>query len=145
MLIYCLVCFPLFVGVLSLSCCALLCVHYSFAIILKNKWKLAALLCVVTKSVLWCFHRVQWIDLQYAIVVFPDHTHFFVACDQQRHRPACTSLLFGPRCEKTCLQAIVNNKGTDQPVHRRSLISTCVIFFLERIICRLATSKISFL
>ena len=47
--------FPLFVGVLCLSllCYQLLCVHFSFAIILKRKRKLVALLllslrCIVT-------------------------------------------------------------------------------------------------
>ena len=54
--------FPLFVGVLCLSlfCYALLCVHSSFAIILKRKRKLVALLslsycCIVTINVMWLF------------------------------------------------------------------------------------------
>ena len=73
--------FSLFVGVLCLSlfCCALLCVHSSFAIILKRKRKLVALLlsyrCIVTINVLWPFLTVPWVGLQYVIVVFPDHTH----------------------------------------------------------------------
>ena len=61
LLIYCLIYFPLFVGVLCLSlfCYALLCVHSSFAIILK----LFALLllsyrCIVTINVLWLFLTV---------------------------------------------------------------------------------------
>ena len=37
----------------------------------------------------------------------------------------------------------VNNKGEDQPVHLGSLISTFVIHFLEHIIAKLDTSKIS--
>ena len=36
-----------------------------------------------------------------------------------------------------------NNKGADQPVHPRRLISAFVIPFLERIISKLATSKSS--
>ena len=46
LVVYCLMYFRLFVGVLCLSlfCYALLCVHYSFAIILKWKRKLVALL-----------------------------------------------------------------------------------------------------
>ena len=75
--------FPLFVGVLCLSlfCYALLCVHSSFAIILKRKRKLVTLLllsyiCIVTINVLWLFLMVPWIGLQCAIVIFPDHTHF---------------------------------------------------------------------
>ena len=77
--------FPLFVGVLclSLSCYALLCVHSSFAIILKRNKKLVALLflsyrCIVTINFLWLFLTVSWVGLQYLIVVFPDHTHFFI-------------------------------------------------------------------
>ena len=37
----------------------------------------------------------------------------------------------------------MNNTGTDQPAHPRSLISAFVIRFLENIISRLARSKIS--
>ena len=82
LLIYCLVYFTLFVGVLCLSlfCYALLCVHSSFAIILKKKRKLVALLllsyrCLVTVNVLWLFLTVPRVGLQCVIVVFPDHTH----------------------------------------------------------------------
>ena len=65
---------------LSLFCNALLCVHSSFAIILKGKKKLVALLllsyiCIVTINVLWLLLTLPWIGLQYVIVVFPDHTH----------------------------------------------------------------------
>ena len=42
----------------SMICCALLCYHSSFAIILMGKRDLVALL-----------------SLQFVIVVFPDHTH----------------------------------------------------------------------
>ena len=59
LLICCLVCFPLVVGVLCLSwfCCALLCVLSSFAIILKRERELVALLllsyvCLVTVNFL---------------------------------------------------------------------------------------------
>ena len=44
LLFYCLMFFPLFVGVLYLFCYALLFVHSSYAIILKRKRKLVALL-----------------------------------------------------------------------------------------------------
>ena len=74
--------FPLFVGVLcwSLRCYAFLCVHSSFAIILKRKRKLVAMLllpyiCIGTINVLWLFHTVPWVGLQCVIVVFSDHTH----------------------------------------------------------------------
>ena len=70
---------------LSLFCYALLCVHSSFAIILKRKRKLVALLllsyrCIVTINVLWLFLTVPWVGLQHVIVVFPDHTHFLTKC-----------------------------------------------------------------
>ena len=75
-------CFQLFEGVLCLSlfCYALLCIHSSFAIILKRKRKLVALLslsyrCIVTVNVLWIFPTVPWVGLQGVIVVFPDHAH----------------------------------------------------------------------
>ena len=65
---------------LSLFCYALLCVHSSFAIILKRKGKLVALLllsyiCIVAINVLWLFLTVPWVGLQCVIVVFPDHTY----------------------------------------------------------------------
>ena len=113
--------FPLFVGVLCLSflCYALLCVHFSFAIVLKRKRKLVALLCVhfsfaivlkrkrklvallslpyrciVTLNVLWLFLMVPWVGKQFVIVVFPDHTHllFAVFC-------SCRTTLL-PTCHK---------------------------------------------
>ena len=60
---------------LSLFCYALLCVHFSFAIILKRKSKLVALLLlsyriIVTIDVLWHLLMVSWVGLQYVIVVF---------------------------------------------------------------------------
>ena len=65
---------------MSLFCYALLCVHSSFAIILKRKRKLVGLLllsyrCIVTINVLWLFLTVPLVGLQCVIVVFPDHTH----------------------------------------------------------------------
>ena len=65
---------------LSLLCYALLFIHSSFAIVLKRKKKLVALLllsyrCIVIINVLWLFLKVPWVGLQYVIVVFPDHTH----------------------------------------------------------------------
>ena len=83
LLIYGLMYFSLFVGVLCLSLFwyALLCILSSFAIILKRKRELVALLlsyrCLVTVNVLWLFLTVQWVGLQCVIVVFPDHAHFF--------------------------------------------------------------------
>ena len=74
---------------LSLFCYVLLCVHSSFATILKRKRKLVALLllscrCFVTINVLWLFLLVQWAGLQSVIVVFPDHTHLLLATLKQQ-------------------------------------------------------------
>ena len=51
---------------------------------------------------------------------------------------------FGLRREKTCLRQFANNTGADQPTHPHRLISAFVIHYLESIICKLATDKISF-
>ena len=65
-------------GVLSLSL-FLFCVHSRFAIILKRKRMLIALLllsyrCIVTVNAQWLFLTVLQFGLQCVIVVFPDHT-----------------------------------------------------------------------
>ena len=83
LLIYCLMHSPLFVRVLCLSFLVmhyLLCVYFSFAIILKRKRKLNALLslsyrCIYIINVLWLFFSVLLVGLQCVIDVFPDHTH----------------------------------------------------------------------
>ena len=61
-------------------CCALLCVHSSFAIIWMGKGGLVALLCLSS----WCLVIAAWlfltmppVCLQFVIAVFPDHTHYF--------------------------------------------------------------------
>ena len=64
-----------------MSCCTLLYVHSSFAIILMGKRELVALLglsscCLVV--VVWLFLAVPWVCLRFVIVVFPDHTHYFL-------------------------------------------------------------------
>ena len=58
--------------------CTLLYVPSSFAIILKGKRNLVALLslsscCLLV--VMWLFLAVPWVCLQFVSVVFPDHTH----------------------------------------------------------------------
>ena len=82
LLIVCYVYFRLFVGVLCLYlfCYALLCIHSSFAIILKRKREQVALLllsfgCLVTVNIMWLLLTVPWAGLLCVIVVFPDHTH----------------------------------------------------------------------
>ena len=71
----------------SLFWYALLCFLSSFAIILKRKRELDALLllsflCLVTVNVLWLFLMVLWISLKCVIVVFPDHllTYMYIFC-----------------------------------------------------------------
>ena len=58
----------------------LLCVHSSFVIILMERRELVALLCLSS----WCFVivvclflRMPRVCLQFVIMVFPDHTHYF--------------------------------------------------------------------
>ena len=62
----------------SMFCCTFLYVPSSFAIILLWKRELVALLslsswCLVI--VVWLFLTVPLVSLQFAIVVFPDHTY----------------------------------------------------------------------
>ena len=64
----------------SIFCCMFLYAPSSFAIILMEKRELVALLslsswCLVI--VVWLFLAVPWVNLQFVIVVFPDHTYFF--------------------------------------------------------------------
>ena len=60
----------------SMFCCALLCVHSSFAIISIGKRELVALLCLCCWClviVVWLFLTIPRVCLQF--VIFPDHTH----------------------------------------------------------------------
>ena len=62
----------------SMFCCALPCVHYSFAIISMGKRELVALLCLSSWClviVVWVFLMIPRVCLQFVILVFPDHTH----------------------------------------------------------------------
>ena len=65
-------------------CCALLCVHSSFAIILIVKRELVALLCLSSwclVTVVWLFLTIPRVCLQFIIVVFPDHIRLlFLLC-----------------------------------------------------------------
>ena len=70
----------------SIFCCALLCAHSSFAIMLMGKRELVALLslsswCLVI--LVWLFLLVQRVCLQFMIVVFPDHTPYSKTCVKQ--------------------------------------------------------------
>ena len=64
----------------SMFCCTLLYVHSSIAIILMGKRELIALLNLSS----WCLVMVELLFLavpqgclQFVIVVFPNHTHYF--------------------------------------------------------------------
>ena len=62
-------------------CRTLLYVHSSFATILMEKRELVALLGLSYRChliVVWLFLVVQWVCLQFVIVVFPDHTRFLL-------------------------------------------------------------------
>ena len=64
----------------SMFCCVLLYVPSSIAIILMGKRELVALLSLSSwclMVVVWLFLAVPWVCLQFVIVVFPDHTHYF--------------------------------------------------------------------
>ena len=96
-------------GVLCLSvlCYALLCVHSSFAIILKRKRKLVDLLllsnrCIVTVDVRWLFLTVPWVGMQCVIVVFPDHTHINIT----------TSTIFSIHCMIEHVRDTDSNKSS---------------------------------
>ena len=92
---------------MSLFCYALLCVRFTFAIILRRKRKLVALLllsdrCIVTITALWLFLVVPSVGLQCVIVVFPDHTHFLFETDKDAPLGADTvhtSCLLVKRCD----------------------------------------------
>ena len=61
-------------------CCTLLYVPSSIAIILMVKRELVALFSLSSwclMNVVWLFLVVSWVCLQFVIVVFLDHTHYF--------------------------------------------------------------------
>ena len=89
LLIRCLLLLPLWEYVFFL--CLVVCYFMSilvFAIILMGKSDLVALLslsfwCLVI--VMWLFLEVPWVCLQFVIVVFPDHTHYFTYINSLLH------------------------------------------------------------
>ena len=71
---------PLWDSVTVLFCCALICVHFSFAIILMGKKEMVALLslsslCLVI--IMWLFLVMPRVCLYFVIAVFPDRAHYF--------------------------------------------------------------------
>ena len=94
--------FQLFVGVLSLSLFyyASLCVHSSFAIILKRQRKLVALLllshkCIVTKMFCGSYSRCRGLAAVCVFVVVPDHTHLLFDAEHQASGKSHTFYLLG--------------------------------------------------
>ena len=70
----------------SMFCCTLLYVHSSIALILMGKRELIALLNLSS----WCLVMIERLFLtvprgclQFVIVVFPDHTHYFCSLEGQ--------------------------------------------------------------
>ena len=53
------------------------CWHSMSSLGSKSKALYWVIWCLVAVNVLWLFLMVPWVDLQYVIVVFPDHTHLF--------------------------------------------------------------------
>ena len=73
----------------SMFCCTFLYDSSSFAIILMGKRELVALLglsswCLVI--VVWLFHAVPWVSLQFVIVVFPDHTRLLFSWHAEKNK-----------------------------------------------------------
>ena len=106
----------------STFCCALLCVHSSFAIIMMGMRELFALLslsswCLVI--VVWLYLTVPWVCLQLVISVFPDHIHlllimFLMSTDTYHNNEPVHEISNNVVC--------ATSKGSDQPAHTRSLI-----------------------
>ena len=64
----------------SMFYCTLLCALSSFAIILMGKRELVALLCLSSWCLViavWFFLTMPRVCLQFVIVLFPEHTHYF--------------------------------------------------------------------
>ena len=61
-------------SVFSMFCCALRCIHYSFAIILMGKRELVALLCLFS----WCLVIVVWLFLTMPQVCLQFVIEFFL-------------------------------------------------------------------
>ena len=84
----------------SMVCCALLYVHSSIAIILMGKRELIALL----NLSYWCLVMVEQLFLavprgclQFVIVVFLDHTHYFWLKYMWQHLHCFKQLFFGEK------------------------------------------------
>ena len=68
----------------SMFCCALLYVHYSFAIILMGKRELVALLCLSSWGLVifaLLFLTMSRVCQEFVLVVFPDHTQLLTFKD----------------------------------------------------------------
>ena len=87
----------------SMFCCTLLYIHSSIAIILMWKRELIALLNLSS----WCLVMVEWLFLamprgclQFVIVVFPDHTHYYFSfCSGSDMAPEKFTITFDSSCQ----------------------------------------------
>ena len=63
----------------SMFCCVTICIHSRFAIILMGKRELVALLSLSSWFVIvvWLFLKGPQVCLQFVIMVFAHHTHYF--------------------------------------------------------------------
>ena len=78
-------------------CCALLCVHSSFATISMGKRELVALLCLSSwcpMIVVWLFLTIPWVCLQFVIALFPDHTHLLFMLQRSVAHPGSLTNAF---------------------------------------------------
>ena len=64
-------------------------------------------------------------------------------CRRRHCHRTKTNIIYEPGHKKMCLMSYVNNKGTDQPAHPRSLISAFVVRCLDSIISLASIVKIS--
>ena len=82
----------------SMFCCALLCVHSSFAIISMGKKELVALLCLSSWCLMigeWLFLTMPWVCLS-AVCEYPDHSYLLFL--------SSLNMLF----ERTCLKTLTD-------------------------------------
>ena len=83
--------------IVTMFCCALLCVHSSFAIILMGRAGCFGFLsswCLVI--VVWLLITLTPVCLQCVIVVFPDNTHYFCLSFTWSWTPKIVLIMNGP-------------------------------------------------
>ena len=100
---------------------------------------------------LWLFLTVPLVDLQCVIVIFPDHTHFFVKIVKNRYPQILRGNVIlrfimhyksWVMSQENLLLLHANNKGIYQPIYLHSMISPFVICSLQNIKSKLASWKV---